>query len=333
MSSPRRWKSPVRASERGAALLTVLLLVAIIAVLAATGLERLRLSTRLASNAAAIGQGRAYAYAAETLALARIDTLLAAGPNRVTLAGGWSGRPFALPLPGGGSATARVTDGGACFNLNGLVTRDQAGAYVVAPLPRAQFARLLRLTGAPPQVAGQVADGATDWIDSDDLPLTQGAEDQTYLRGETPYRTAGALMADVSELRAVAGVTPELYDRLRRLLCALPVAEPAPINVNTLLPEQAALIAMQFPDTVGVDAARQALLRRPPQGYADASAFYNLFSAAGANPETRDLAVTTRWFALRIDVTQGGSMVEERALVDASRLPARLVSRQWGERS
>ena len=318
--------------ERGAALLTVLLLVAIVSVLAATALERLRLSTRLAGNAAAIEQGRAYAHAAETLALQRIGRLLGASPDRVTLAGGWSDRPFGLPLPGGGAATARVTDGGGCFNLNGLVTRGPDGGLVADPVARTRFARLMRLTGVPAQVAEQVASGASDWIDTDDQTQAQGAEDAAYLRGETPYRTAGALMADPSELRAVAGVTPALYTGLRRWLCTLPVAEPASLNINTLTPEQAPLVAMQFPDTLTVDAARQALLRRPPQGYADVSQFLNNFSANGVTPEgNSSFAVTSRWFALRIDVALGDTAVEERALVDANRLPATLVSRQWGE--
>ena len=54
--------------ERGAALLTVLLLVAMIAVLAGTALERLRLTTRLAGNALGGEQARDYARAAEALA-------------------------------------------------------------------------------------------------------------------------------------------------------------------------------------------------------------------------------------------------------------------------
>lgn len=324
----------MRASERGAALLTVLLLVAVIAVLAATALERLRLSTRVAGNAAAIEQGRAYAYAAETLALTRIGTLLAASPSRVTLTGGWSGRPFGLPLPGGGVATARVTDGGNCFNLNGLVSQAAPGEYVSSPLGRGQFSRLLRLTGVPAQVAEQVAAGAADWIDSDDQMQFQGAEDATYLRGETPYRTAGTLMADPSELRAVSGVTPRLYEGIRRWLCTLPVAEPARLNVNTLLPEQAPLLAAQFPETLSVDAARQYLLQRPPQGYGDPQRLLAGPAASGITPDTQgQLGVTSRWFALRIDVSLDGSIVEERALVDASRLPPRLISRQWGEQS
>ena len=319
--------------ERGAALLTVLLIVAVVAVLAATALERLRLSTRLAGNAAAIEQGRAYAQAAETLALSRIGTLLGRSPNRVTLADDWQGRPFGLPLPDGGAAVARVTDGGNCFNLNSLVSELGRGSYVENPSARAQFARLLRLTGTPPAVADQVAAGATDWIDSDDAPLPGGAEDAAYLRQATPYRTAGTLMADPSELRAVSGVTPALYEAARRWLCTLPTPAPSPINVNTLLPEQAPLVAMRFPDTVGVEAARQALFRRPPQGFAGTTAFLNLLSTNGATPEGGGgFAVTSRWFALNIEVT-GGARVEERALVDANRLPPRLVSRQWGEPS
>ncbi|WP_375426864.1 type II secretion system minor pseudopilin GspK [uncultured Sphingomonas sp.] len=321
--------------ERGAALLTVLLLVAIVSILATTALERLRLSTRAAGNAAAIEQGRAYANAAETLALVRIGRLLGASPDRVTLAGGWSNRPFGLPVPGG-SATARVTDGGGCFNLNGLVTRGPDGVFVVDPIARTQFARLMRLTDIPAQVAEQVASGAADWIDSDDQVQPQGAEDSAYLRGETPYRTAGTLMADPSELRAVAGVTPALYTGLRRWICTFPIAEPATLNVNTLTPEQAPLVAMLFPDTLTVDLARQALLRRPPQGFDSAAQFLNAISAnGGVTPDGggKGLGVTSRWFALRIDVALGDAAVEERALVDANRLPATLVSRQWGEQS
>ena len=323
-----------RPSERGAALLTVLLLVAVVAVIAATALERLRLSTRLAGNAAAIGQGRAYAQAAETLALVRIGALLGRSPERVTLAGGWSGRPFGLPLPDGGFAAARVTDGGNCFNLNGLVTEYEPGRYASAPAERSRFARLLRLTGAPPQVAEQVAGGASDWIDTDQDVQPQGAEDAAYQGGETPYRTAGTLMADPSELRAVNGMKPDLYRNVRRFLCAHPVARPSAVNVNTLLPEQATLLAMQYPDTLSIDAAQALLLRRPPGGYGDVSAFLNGPAASGITPEGQPaMGVTTRWFALRIDVGLGGTAVEERALVDANRLPATLVSRQWGEES
>ena len=321
--------------ERGAALLTVLLLVAMIAVLAGTALERLRLTTRLAGNALGGEQARDYARAAEALATSKVTDMLGSSPDRVTLAGDWSNRPFGLPLPGGGLAVARVTDGGNCFNLNSLVSRQGPNVYTSTQsfTQRLQFVRLMRAIGVPAQAAERIAPAAADWIDTDQDQQGGGAEDPTYLARATPYRTAGTLMADPSELRAVDGVTAEIYARLRPWICTLPIAATSPININTLTPEQAPLVAMLFADTLSVDAARGMILRRPPQGYKDASTFLNS-AGNGATPEGgAGLAVTSKWFALGIDVTNGTARLQERALIDASRLPARLVARQWGDES
>ena len=320
-------------AERGAALLTVLMLVAIIAVLAGGALERLRITTRLAGNAIGGEQARAYAYAAEALALSRVTDQLARDRTRVSLAGGWSGRPFGLPLPGGGYAVARVTDGGNCFNLNGLVTAVSPGVYTSDTPARLQFARLMRSLQVPAQVAEQVAAGAADWIDTDGDRQPGGAEDASYLGLQPGYRTAGTLMADVSELRAVAGVTPTLYATLRPWICTLPVAAPALINVNTISPEQAPLLAMLLPDGSPTGGIGTALLRRSPQGYADAGAFWTAaaFGVGAALPGGAQTAVKTNWFALRVDVTQGEASLTQISLVDATQLPSRLVSRQWGE--
>ena len=316
-------------TERGAALLTVLMLVALIAVVAAGALEKLRLATRLTANAVGIEQARAYAQAAEALAVSRVSTLLGQSPNRVTLAGGWSNAPFGLPLPGG-TAVARVTDGGQCFNLNSLGTEVAPGVYAGNPVARVQFARLMRLLQVPAQVAEQVSAGATDWIDTDADQQPGGAEDGAYLGQDPGYRTAGTLMTDRSELRAVAGVTPDLYAQLRPWLCTLPTVEPAVINLNTLSPEQAPLVAMLAPDTLSVQAAAAALLARPPQGWSSLSAASALPGIGGAGLGEQ-AGVTSKWFVLRVDVAVNGLDVRESALIDARALPARLVARQWGE--
>ncbi|WP_375420920.1 type II secretion system minor pseudopilin GspK [uncultured Sphingomonas sp.] len=324
-------------AERGAALLTVLMLVAIIAVLAGGALERLRITTRLAGNAIGGEQARAYAYAAEALALSRVTDQLARDRTRVSLAGGWSGRPFGLPLPGGGYAVARVTDGGNCFNLNGLVLPgNQPGSYSSNGAGRVVFVRLMRLIDVPVQAAETIAASASDWIDTDQDQQPAGGEDELYRGREVPYRTANTLMSDPSELRAVNGMTPEIYARLRPWVCALPKAEMSTINVNTLAPEQAPLVAMLMPETLTVQAARGALLRRPPQGYKDAATFWNqitLADGAGSDQGSGQTGVTSTWFALRVDVTMGDTVIEEHALIDANRLPARLAARQWGEDS
>ena len=325
----------VNEGERGAALLTVLLLVAVIAVLAGTALERLRLSTRLAANAGTTAQLRAYAQAAETVALTRIDSLLAANPDRVTLAGNWSGRPFSVPLPGGGRATIRISDGSNCFNLNGLVAEVGVGTGVYAGIPeqRTRFTRLMQLLGVPAQTADHIAGATVDWIDTDQEQSPAGAEDTQYLGGVPSYRTAGTLMADVSELRAVQGVTPAITHLLTPTLCSLPVAEPVKINVDTLAPEQAPLIAMLGTEALGIGTARAMLIKRPPQGFADANEFWLNAPEQAAGNGQNQTAVTSTWFALDIDVTQGDTELHERAMIDARRLPAHLVSRQWGEQS
>lgn len=310
----------------------MLLLVAVISVIAGTALEKLRLATRLGTNTVAISQARAYSAAGETLAIMRITDLLGRDPAHVTLAGGWSGRAIPLPVPGG-IAIARVTDGGNCFNLNGLVTKTAQGAYAAYTPARLQFARLMRLLG----VRGSpdaIAAATSDWIDSDSAPLTGGAEDNAYTGQATPYRPPNTLMADPSELRAVTGVTPEIYAKLRPWICALPDAHPAKINVNTLAPEQAPLLAMLFPDTMTVEGARASLLARPAQGYESTAAFFKLPALSGLTvaPDAQaQTAVTTTWFDLGVEVSLGGARIEQQSLIDARHLPARLVSRQWGE--
>ncbi|WP_242137281.1 MULTISPECIES: type II secretion system minor pseudopilin GspK [unclassified Sphingomonas] len=320
--------------ERGAALLTVLLLVAVIAVLAGTALEKLRLATRVGGNAVALDQARAYSLAAETLAVVKVTDLLQKSQNRVTLQGNWSDTPFALPIPNG-SATARVTDGGNCFNLNSLVvqTAPGAGNYAAYTTARLIFARLIRLVDPGARSPDAIAAAASDWIDSDNAPLDGGAEDTAYGGGRQGYRTANTLMSDPSELRAVAGVTRTDYEKLRPWLCTLPRAEVSKINVNTLLPEQAPLLAMLLPNTLSVEGARQILLRRPPQGFPTAQGFWSQAAVAGGPGDAiGQTDITTKWFTLKVDVTLGGAVLEQSGLIDASALPARLVSRQWGER-
>jgi general secretion pathway protein K len=321
-------------SERGAALLTVLLLVAVISVLAAGALEKLRLSTRLAANGAAIEQARAFAYAAETVATIRVNAILDQDAARTTLAGGWAGRPYSLPVPGG-IATLTVTDGGNCFNLNGLVAETGLGVYVARPDHVAEFVRLMKLIGIPGQTAEGIAAATADWIDSDANPLPLGAEDSAYLGKPVPYRTPNTLMTDPSELRAVAGVTPELYDKLARWVCTLPIAKPSQINVNTLQPEQAPLLAMLAPDTMDLGKARALLLQRPDDGYDSVLGFWAIPGLASLNVpqevKARQSGVKTYWFAMKIDVTAYGVQLTQSDLLDATGQRAQIVSRQWSD--
>ena len=320
------------AKERGAALLTVLLLVAVMSVVAAAGLERLTLATRLAANSGALDQARAFALAAETISIARIGDLKDRDKAKTTLHGDWHGRTTRLPIPGG-IATSRVTDGGNCFNLNSVVAGDDPEKLRVRPVAVSQFTALMEVLGIAPRDAATVAAALADWIDSDSLPQPGGAEDEYYTQYARPYRAANRLMMDASELRAVAGVSPQLYATVRPWICALPVTDLSPINVNTLAPEQAPLVAMLIPGQLTIERARQMLAQRPAGGYGSTVAFWNLATREDLSPGLAgtQIKLTTRFFRIDIMVELGDAEVTEQALVDTEELPARLIRRQWGE--
>lgn len=310
--------------------MTVLLLVAVVSVIMAMALERLTIATKLSAGSAALDQARAYSLASEAIAAARIADLIAIDPVRTPQ--GWEGRWTRLPVPGG-TAMARVRDGGNCFNLNSLVSGDDPEKLVARPAGVAEFTALMRALRVDPRVAATVAAAASDWIDSDTVAQALGAEDEAYARAPTPYRAANGWMADPSELRALAGMTPQVYAVLAPWLCALPTSDLSPINPNTLSPDQAPLLAMLAPDQLDPSRARSVLLSRPTGGWQGTLAFWQSPAMRGIAPPagaSEQVTVRTRWFAVETRVTLGNTTNEEKALFDAREAPVRLARRQWG---
>ena len=318
--------------ERGAALLTVLLLVAVIAILAAHGIDRLVGATKLASNAQELSQAKAYLIAAEAVGIEAAEEIVSVSPGRTINLGGWNGREQKFPVPGG-TISATLADGGNCFNINSLVTQQQA-MLSARPEGLAQFSRLMVMLGMPDGDAADIAASVADWIDSDSIAAPSGAEDQYYLLQEKPYLTANALIVDVSELRSIKGISEEIFQRLVPWVCALPATDLSPININTLRPEQAILLAMLGAIPSDLTPARQFLGRRPELGFASLKDFWaqpypaSLGATSEAQSQTK---LTTRWFRVDLSVEMQSALVEERALIDAARQPGRLVHRQRGD--
>jgi general secretion pathway protein K len=325
-------RRPIPQRERGAALLAVLLLVAVTGAIAAAAMEGLRLSRAVAANAAALDQARAFAGGVEQLALLTLDDQVAASPGRTTLDGGWNGAVRRLPMPGGAVAEIRVRDGGNCFNVNSVVEGEPLSVLVRRPSGVAQFMGLMIALGAGEGDARRIAEAAADWVDSDSTPGPAGAEDEAYAAGPAPYRTANSLFVEPGELRAVAGMTPELYARLAPWLCALPMSDLAPINLNTLTGDQAPLLAMLAPGQLSLERARGVLAARPAGGWGSQVEFWRLDAMRGlAVPLDVQLQpqLRTRWFALDVRVQVGESEYDEAALVDARLQPSRVVARRW----
>lgn len=317
--------------ERGAALLAVLLLVVVTGAIAAAAMEKLRLSRLVAQNVASIGQARAFARGAEQLALLTIDDLIARNPDRTT-AEGWMGVTRTIPLPGGGVAEARLADGGNCFNLNSVAEGDPRATLTRRNSGVQQFAGLMMALDVPEADARRIAEAAADWVDSDSEAGPVGAEDAAYAGGDDPYRAANTLFADPGEARLLAGMTPEIFEVVRPWLCVLPEAELSPLNVNTLTPAQAPLLAMLAPGQIDTRRAARVIESRPREGWANMIEFWRTERMselavpldAQLQPQTR-----TRWFRLSLTVMQDEIEFSETALVDSRLRPSRLAARAW----
>lgn len=322
----------MKPSERGAALLAVLILVAVTGAIAAAALEKLRLSRAVAGNVAALDQGRFAALGVEQLGLLIVDDLIAQDRTKTTLAGGWNGATRSVPMPGGGLVEARVRDGGNCFNVNSVVQGELRIGLSRRPSGVEQFAGLMLLSGVSPGEATRIAEAAADWTDSDGVQAPGGAEDAAYAGGDTPFATGNTLFADISELRVLPGMTPAIYARVRPHVCALPVSDLSPINLNTLLPHQAILLAMLAPGRLNEALARRLLATRPAAGWNSPAEFWRnpaLGAVAVPADAQAQLKTRTEWFVLDIRSSVGESEHYETALVDARLQPSRIVRRRW----
>ena len=156
---------PVPRQEQGVALLTVLLLVAVLATLAAVVLDDIRFGLRRTANAEAVGQGRWYALGAESLAAARIEDVLRRADGEARLV--WREQAVELPLDQGLIRT-RIRDASTCFNLNSVA---QGRGEVFSPRPEglAQFKALAVAVGLAPAEAEQLGAALVDWMSLDAL--------------------------------------------------------------------------------------------------------------------------------------------------------------------
>lgn len=320
---------PLRDRE-GMALLAVLLLVAVMAVVAVAVLDDVRFSVRRTTNAETGAQAQWYADGAETLARRRIERLTALDADRTPLTPEWNGRAITLPIDGG-TLTATVRDGQACFNLNSVVawTGDR---LAVRPVGEVQLLALGRAVGVDPQRMETITDSLIDWIDSDTTARSRGAEDSAYAGLAEPYRTGGVPLAEVSELRTVRGVDRDAYDRLRPHLCALPT-DRSPINVNTLTSADAPLLVMLTGGSLSLPDARAVIAARPTGGWSDPAGFWRqpALDSLQVDPGVRDqVTVRTDYFAVRIDVDQGGVRAVRTALIESRPgVGARTLIRRW----
>jgi general secretion pathway protein K len=211
-----------RSRQLGVALLTALLITALLATLAIT----LQWNNALDVRRTVVMLNRDQAIQVALGAESWIQDILRqdlADSSTDHLGEIWASELPGLPIDGG-EIFGTIEDLQGRFNINNLIDADGN----TDPLALEQFQRLLLALQLDPRFAGITA----DWLDSnDEAAFPDGAEDAIYTGFTPPYRTANQLLSNASELGAIEGMDKASLEILLPHIVALP--RRTGINVNT----------------------------------------------------------------------------------------------------
>jgi general secretion pathway protein K len=132
---------------------------------------------------------------------------------------------WALPITnyaiGDGLLTAQIVDEQGKLNLNDLAAKD--------PKKVQRVKRLFELL----QINPNLVDAIVDWVDQDEEPEPAGAESPYYQTLRPSYRAANTSLQTLLELRLIKGMTPEIIEKLSKLVTVYPLEGQGKVNMNT----------------------------------------------------------------------------------------------------
>jgi general secretion pathway protein K len=297
--------------QRGVALVTALLVVALATVAAVAMATRLHVDLRRTGNLVHGEQAYAYALAAESWALVilRRD---ASDSTYDALDEDWATALPPIPVEGG-TVSGKVSDLQGRFNVNNLVGADGTPSTNHIEY----FRRLLNVLGLDPELVNPLV----DWIDADiNAVFPGGAEDDTYLLEDPPYRAANRRLVSVSELRLVHGYTDEVMKVLAPHVTVLPAI--STINVNTATAE----VLLALGENMTVQSVEMLLTDREEEPFDTRQAFLAHDALAGLTVFD-GFDVTSDWFLVRTDVNVGIGRAQLESLVERQDQNLRVVSR------
>ena len=213
-------------SQRGIALLTILVMVALATILAATIAKR---QTNTSENTGYLmrqDQSLLYAKSAEAFFSELLIQDSDNGGNIDHLQENWAKPMPAFPVEDG-FISGRLLDESGKFNLNNLLKADGS----VDDSAKRWFEKLLQRVGLPAELSQAVI----DWQDADDETTgAMGAESNYYQGLDPSYLASNTRFHQVEELKLVRGFEGKNYDLIAPYVTALP--EATKINMNTAAP-------------------------------------------------------------------------------------------------
>jgi general secretion pathway protein K len=288
-----------RRAQRGVAVVTAILVVAVAASAATWMLAQQ--SATLNQTALVAARAQADLFAQAGLDWARGILAQDARTNSVDT----GEEPWARPLAGlpveRAVVSGAILDAQSRFNLNNVVANGRRSDADVQAL-----GRLLGSLGLDAALAMAVV----DWVDGDlDLAGHGGAEDAYYLSLARPYRAANRPFAQVEELHLVRGFDAAAVAKLRPYVTALPAR--TMVNANSAPPEVLAALLPQLSRDDIAEAVRERAAK-PFKSTADLKA---RLARAPASAVDAHLDVKSDHFLVQVAVSQDDVQAATEALV------------------
>lgn len=289
-------------TQRGMALVMVLLIVAMATTIAAFMAQQQGFWQREMEN----GRDRAQA---RSIAEAGIDWARAVLADDATVSQSDDAREmWAMQLPAipveGGEVQGTIVDQQGLFNLNNLVRNGVASAPDVA-----RFQRLLAALGLPQELSGALV----DWMDANSETSANGAEDDYYLGLAKPYRCANRPLSDLGELAWVKGFDAGVITRLQPYVSVLPESGTA-VNVNFAPPE----VLMAMLPGLTLQDARQLVTQIKSTPFKSVTDFVQQLPKSVTQDANMNLSVSSQYFMVTGHATQGDGASSVHALLHRS---------------
>ena len=303
----------VKQTPKGVALITVMLIIALIAILATQMTARLQLQMQRTTNIGSNQQAYWYAMGAEAFAKRILIQSFEDDAEVTHLGQLWAQGENTFPVDFG-EITGEITDLNSCFNLNALKTDSEEdnnnnnnnnNSTTVKKSPvRTAFEELLiaiNIEGVGSFEAEYMADALTDWLDADgSISSSGGAEDNDYAAKEFPYLAANNYLASIGELRVVEHFTVDVIEKLKDYACILPDTNSNKININTIAQDQPEILVAML--GISQNEASQALSSRGEEGFKNIDEFFALaeLTKAKISPDKKQFfAVKSEYFKLK----------------------------------
>lgn len=304
--------------QQGIALLSVLLMLTLLILLANELTLSFRTQLTRTQSIQQREQARWYAFSGESLAIKTLKQNFKDDPDVTHLAQYWASTNVVLPVEGGHIA-GQLKDAQSCFNINALAKVASEGATVPEETPESEvFSALLQYLDVPSWESEQITNATRNWVSSENV--TRGETDLDYLALPLPYLSGKTLMLDITEWRAVAGVSKSIAMKVMPYLCAVPVSELA-ININTIPVDQPELLAALYIDQLPVDHALSILENRPRDGWDTVADFTSqpLLANFGSTGVSKRLTIVSHYFEMNATANYGETEVRLKSLLTRSK--------------